>query len=82
MTVKNCLCLTFGQLHFKILFEILPPLFCHLPSTQIIFIFYVIVSRKTNICTLKKAIHNKADIVTDYQNQINQTDYIQLENLE
>ena len=47
-----------------------------------IFIFYVIVSRKTNICTLKKAIPNKADIVTDYQNQINQTDYIQLENLE
>ena len=53
-----------------------------LPSTRIIFIFYVIVSRKTNICTLKKVIHNKADIVTDYQNQINQTDYIQLENLE
>ena len=44
--------------------------------------FYVIVSRKTNICTLKKAIPNKADIVTDYQNQINQADYIQLENLE
>ena len=40
------------------------------------------LSRKTNICTLKKAIPNKADIVTDYQNQINQADYIQLENLE
>ena len=72
----------FGKLHLKILFEILPPLFCHLPPKQIIFIFNVIVSRKTNICTLKKALHNKADIVTDYQNQINQIDYIQLENLE
>ena len=64
----------------KTIFEILSPLFWHLPSTQIIFIFYVIVSRKTNICTLKKLY--KAGIVTDYQNQINQTDYIQLENLE
>jgi hypothetical protein len=61
----------FGQLHLKIIFEILPP------STQIIFIFYVIVSRKTNICTLKKAVHNKADIVTDYQNQINQTENLE-----
>ena len=32
--------------------------------------------QKNKYLHIKKAIHNKADIVTDYQKQINQTDYM------